>query len=330
MSRVRVRELLVILLLLAAVPAFTRSPYHLTVAGLALIFAIVAQGANLIMGVAGQASFAHSAFFGLGAYTTAVLSTRYGAPLWLTLVACLAVTWVVGFALAYPALRVRGFYLALVTLAVGEIFTVVVAQAPDLLGGAEGITSVPPFVLGGWSAPDRLTKFWVVWAGAVLAHLSLARALRGHFGRVARTLRDSEIGATSVGINLTRAKTMIFALSAVYMGFAGFLYAHFMQYVSPVGFGLNTTILVVSMIVIGGMGDMTGALVGALVLSLLPQWLRGYTGLEPVLYGGLLVVILLVLPTGVVPALRRLAGRRRGAASVAPIENGETSMSQPA
>ncbi len=314
------RESLVILLLLGALPLLTRSPYHLTVAGLALVFAIVAQGANLIMGVAGQASFAHSVFFGVGAYTTALLSTRYGVPLWLTLPASLALTWAVGFGLAYPALRVRGFYLALVTLAVSEIFTVGVAQLPGLLGGAEGITSIPPFVLGDWSAPDRLTKYYVVWVGAIVAHVSLGRLLGAHFGRVARSLRDSEVGATAVGINLTRAKTSVFAVSAAYMGFAGFLYAHFMQYVSPAGFGLDTTILVVSMIVVGGMGDTTGALVGALFLSLLPQWLRSYTGLEPLIYGGLLVLILVLLPEGVVPALRHVRLRRGVPAPLRPGE----------
>jgi branched-chain amino acid transport system permease protein len=306
----RTWESLPILLLLGALPAVTASPYHLTVAGLALIFAIVGQGANLIMGVAGQASFAHSAFFGLGAYTTALLSTRFGVPLWLTLPASLVLAYAVGFALAYPALRVRGFYLALVTLAVSEIFTLVIAQLPDVLGGAEGITAIPPFVLGEWAAPDRLTKYYVVWVGAILAHLSITRLLGAHFGRLVRSLRDSEVGATSVGINLTKAKTLVFAVSSVYMGFAGFLYAHFMQYVSPTGFGLDTTILVVSMIVVGGMGDTTGALVGALLLSLLPQWLRGYTGLEPVMYGGLLVLILLVLPEGIIPTIRRLVRRR--------------------
>jgi branched-chain amino acid transport system permease protein len=298
-------ETLPVLLALGALPLVTGSPYHLTVAGLALIFSVVAQGANLIMGIAGQASFAHSVFFGLGAYASAILSTRYAVPLWLTLPASLGLVFAVGFALAYPALRVRGFYLALVTLAVSEVFTLVVTQMPDLLGGAEGITGVQPFVLGAWSAPDRLTKYYVVWAGALLAHVSLARLLGAHFGRVARSLRDSEIGATSVGINLTRAKTLVFAVSSVYMGFGGFLYAHFMQYVSPTGFNLNTTILIVSMIIVGGLGDTTGVLAGALLLSLLPQWLRGYAGLEPLIYGGLLVLILLVLPEGLVPALRR-------------------------
>lgn len=311
-------ESLPILLLLAALPFVTSSPYHLTVGGLALIFAIVALGANLIMGTAGQASFAHAAFFGLGAYTTALLSTRYDMPLWATLPISLVLSYLVGFALAYPALRVRGFYLALVTLAVSEIFTSVINQLPGALGGAEGIVGIPPFVVGGWVAAARPAKYFVVWAGAVLAYISLERLMASHFGRVVRSLRDSEIGATSVGINLTRAKTRAFAISGVYMGFAGFLYAHFMQYVSPTGFGLNTTILIVSMVVVGGMADITGALVGALLLSLLPQLLRGYVGLEPVIYGGLLILILLVLPEGIVPTLRRLARRRRPRPAVLP------------
>jgi branched-chain amino acid transport system permease protein len=306
------------LLLLAALPLATSSPYHLTVGGLALIFAIVALGANLIMGIAGQASFAHAAFFGLGAYTTALLSTRYDVPLWATLPASLVLSYLVGFALAYPALRVRGFYLALVTLAVSEIFTSVINQLPGALGGAEGIVGIPPFVAGGWVAVTRPAKYFVVWAGAVLAYVSLERLMSSHFGRIVRSLRDSEIGATSVGINLTSAKTRAFAISGVYMGFAGFLYAHFMQYVSPTGFGLNTTILIVSMVVVGGMADITGSLVGALLLSLLPQLLRGYVGLEPVIYGGLLILILLLLPEGIVPTLRRVVLGRRARPAVLP------------
>jgi len=311
-------EGLTILLLLAALPLATSSPYHLTVGGLALIFAIVALGANLIMGIAGQASFAHAAFFGLGAYTTALLSTRYDMPQWATLPISLVLSYLVGFALAYPALRVRGFYLALVTLAVSEIFTSVINQLPGALGGAEGIVGIPPFVAGRWVAAARTAKYFVVWAGAVLAYVSLERLMASHFGRIVRSLRDSEIGATSVGINLTRAKTRAFAISGVYMGFAGFLYAHFMQYVSPTGFGLNTTILIVSMVVVGGMADITGALVGALLLSLLPQLLRRYVGLEPVIYGGLLILILLVLPEGIVPTLRSVLRRRRAGPAVLP------------
>lgn len=289
---------------LAALPLATASPYHLTVAGLALIFAILAQGTNLIMGTAGQASFAHAAFFGLGAYTTAVLSTKFDFPVWLTLPITLCLSFLVGSLLAYPALRVRGFYLALVTFAFSEIFTSVIGEMPGVLGGTEGITGIPPFILGGWSADDRMSKYYVVWVGAVLAYVSLARLSASHFGRVARSLRDSETGAAAVGINLITAKVRVFAVSAVYMGFAGFLYAHFMQYISPTSFGLNVTILVVSMVVVGGLGDTAGVLVGALVLSLLPQWTRDYVGLEPVIYGGLLVAIILLLPEGVVPALR--------------------------
>jgi branched-chain amino acid transport system permease protein len=303
-------EGLAILALLALLPLVTRSPYHLTVAGLALIFSVVALGANLIMGIAGQASFAHCAFFGLGAYTTALLTAKLAMPLWITLPASLVLPFVIGVLLAYPALRVRGFYLALVSLAVSEIFTSVLNQLPGVLGGSEGIVDVPPFEIGEWAAITRFDKYYVVLAGAALAYVSMERLLVSHFGRVARTLRDSEVGATAVGINLTRAKTQVFAVSGIYMGFAGFLYAHFMQYVSPSAFGLDTTILVVSMLVVGGLGDTTGTLVGALVLSLLPQLLRGYVGLEPVIYGGLLVVILIVLPVGAVPALRNALVRR--------------------
>lgn len=194
---------------LAALPLATASPYHLTVAGLALIFAILAQGTNLIMGTAGQASFAHAAFFGLGAYTTAVLSTKFDFPVWLTLPIALCLSFVVGSLLAYPALRVRGFYLALVTFAFSEIFTSVVGEMPGVLGGTEGISGIPPFTLGGWSADDRMSKYYVVWVGAVLAYLSLARLNGSHFGRVARSLRDSETGATAVGINLITAKVRV-------------------------------------------------------------------------------------------------------------------------
>ncbi len=291
---------------LAALPLVTASPYHMTVAGLALIFAILAEGTNLIMGTAGQASFAHSAFFGLGAYTTAVLSTQFNFPVWLTLPIALCLCFVIGSLLAYPALRVRGFYLALVTLGFSEIFTSVVGEMPGVLGGTEGITGIPPFTLGGWSADDRMSKYYIVWVGTVVSYFSLARLYASHFGRVARSLRDSEAGATAVGINLTVAKVRVFAVSAVYMGFAGFLYAHFMQYVSPTAFGLNTTILVISMVVVGGLGDATGVLVGALILSLLPQWTRDYVGIEPVIYGTLLIVIILLLPEGAVPALRNI------------------------
>ena len=303
--------ILLLLAALAALPLLTTSPYHLTVAGLALIFAILAQGTNLIMGTAGQASFAHTAFFGIGAYTTAVLSKEFDFSILVTLPIALCLSYLIGSLLAYPALRVKGFYLALVTLAFSEIFTALVGEMPGVLGGTEGIAGIPAFSVGRWSADDRLSKFYIVWAGAALACFCLERLNASHFGRVARSLRDSEIGATAVGINLVAAKVHVFAVSAVFMGFAGFLYAHFMQYVSPTSFSLNITILIVSMVVVGGLGDTMGVLVGALVLSLLPQWTRDFVGLEPVIYGGLLIVIILLIPEGVVPALRAVLRRRR-------------------
>ncbi len=308
---------LVLLLALGALPLVTASPYHLTVAGLALIFAILAQGANLIIGTAGQASFAHAAFFGLGAYTTAILTAKFGFPVWTTLPLALGLAYGVGSLLAYPALRVKGFYLALVTLAFSEIFTSLVSEIPGVLGGTEGVSGIPSFSLGRWSADGRTGKFYIVWIAAVVACISLERLHASHFGRVARSLRDSETGATAVGINLTAAKVRVFAVSATYMGLAGFLYAHFMQYIGPASFGLNVTILVLSMVVVGGIGDTLGVLVGALALSLLPQLTRDYVGLEPVIYGGLLVGIILLLPQGMIPALRAAwhRSRRSGAAS---------------
>ncbi len=294
--------------LLALLPVLGASPYVLTVAGIACILAIVAQGASLVMGVAGQASFAHAAFYGLGAYITALLATRFGMPFWVNLPAVIIVCYAAGYLLAYPALRVKGFYLGLITLGVSEIFTQVVSQL-QWAGGAEGITGIPAMSIGDVTLQTRTAKFYMVVGFAATTYFLLEWLCAGHFGRVARSIRDSEPGAMAVGVDLVRAKTGLFATSAAVMGTAGFLYAYFIQYVSPVAFGLNTTILVVSMVVVGGLGDMAGALTGALVLSLLPQLLRDYPGWEPLVYGSLLVVILLLMPRGVVPTLRRGVGR---------------------
>lgn len=299
--------------MLSLLPAVGASPYVLTVAGIACILAIVAQGANLVMGVAGQASFAHAAFYGLGAYVTALLSTRLGLPFWATLPAAVVICYIAGYALAYPALRVKGFYLGLITLGVSEIFTMLVTQF-QWAGGAEGITSIPAAALGDFSIQSRIAKYYLVLVFAACIYLLTEWLCVAHFGRVARSVKDSEAGAMAVGIDLARAKTGIFAASAAIIGVAGWLYAYFIQYVSPVGFGLNTTILVVSMVVVGGMSDMLGALVGALVLSLLPHLLRDYPGWEPLIYGALLVIILLLVPEGVVPSVSRKAKNllRRG------------------
>lgn len=295
-------------LLLAALVAAPLLPeYLLSQLTFILIYGIVGLGLMLLAGFTGLFSIGHAAFFGVGAYAQAVLSGM-GWPFPLALAAGAALSAAVGVVVGLPALRVKGIYLGIATLAFGFIVAEVFARWESVTGGNAGMT-VGPARMFGWTADTAASFYYLCLVLAVLATLACLNLLRSPTGRAFVAIRDSEISAQSMGIHLARYKTLSFALSAALAGIGGALYAHQIRFLSPDQFDIVQSIDLLLMVVIGGLGSLHGAFLGAIFLIGLPQaisavkdWLPAAIGQAPglkaVVYGAVLVGFVLFEPLG--------------------------------
>jgi branched-chain amino acid transport system permease protein len=267
------------------------------------IYAVLAISLDLVVGLAGLLSLAHAAFFGIGAYSTALL-TRAGLSPAFALVIGVVVSAVASSLVALPSTRIRGIYLLIVTIAVQAVFTVVLLNLSDLTGGPGGVGNVPPIKLYGRALSPP--EFLVLAAGAAAVALALGLAIsRSGFGILLQAVRDDEIGALALGKNVNWAKIRVFALSGAMAAVAGSLYAHYASYVDPRGFDILVSISVLLMVMLGGAGTIYGPVFGALVVTLLPELLRfipapaGSAGAARQLtYGILLIAIVFLRPQG--------------------------------
>jgi len=306
------RAALAIVALLAVLPLMVTSPYTLGILIVSMYFAMLALGWNLLAGFTGQFSLAPAAFAMLGAYTTALLDYHAKAPLALGIPAAILATALMGWLLGRVVLRLRGPYLALTTLSFAEIARVVVGNSHEFTRGDQGL-NVPSLM------ESRVGYYYVFLAvlAAVLALLFML--MRGRAGRFWLAIRDDETGAESRGINVVRYKTLAFALSCMVCGLAGSLYGTFSQLVSPELGLLLQTGLVIAMVVIGGIGTLTGPILGALLVYLASEWMRGFGNVQMIVFAALVIVFARFFRTGLWGlASSRLATRGGAPAKPAP------------
>lgn len=289
--------------------------YHFTVAITVGLWAILALGQNIITGYAGQISLGHAAFFGIGAYASAILSTKYGVTFWLALPSAVLITAAVGALLGSVSLRLRHDFLAITTIGINFVVVSVFLYS-EYFGAAMGIGGIPsPSVLG-------LKVGKPAYLGLVLFALGIAvvgdRVLkRSWLGLSLEAIRDEEQAASASGLNVSSLKITAFAVGTAYAGLAGSLYAHFMTFISPGDFAFPVSITILCMVVLGGLGTLRGALFGAVALGLAPEVFRFLHDYRMLTYGALLVVFMRYLPSGLLgdgsPLWQRLAARSRAA-----------------
>ena len=294
---------------LVVLPFLMPNTYYLNVAILAGLNAIACVGLNLLIGYAGQISLGHAAFFGIGAYVSAILTANHGWPPILALLAGLVLCGGLAFAVARPILRLRGHYLAMATLGLGVIVSIVLAQEVKLTGGPDGMP-VPPLAILGWAPTGEPAWYWIVaallWVAAWLS-LNLARS---PIGRALTALHASEIAAATAGVDVARYKALVFVLSALFASLAGSLFAHYAGFITPAKAGFLQSVELVTMVVLGGMASTFGAVVGAVILTVLPQLFAAFHEYEMIALGAILTGIMIFLPRGLVPSLARFVGRR--------------------
>lgn len=302
------------LVALVAVTPFVAGRFVTGLALLAGIQVIAVTGLGLLVGHAGQVSLAQAAFYGMGAYTSALLSTKGGANPWLALAVAPLVAGAAGYLIGRPILRLRGHHLSLGTLAFGLIVTIVLQEESEWTGGPSGLMGIPRLAVGAFAFSTDARYYFVVWAVALAVLLLYRRLVDSAWGRALRAIAASELAAGAMGIDTGRRKLEAFVLSAACAGIAGGLYAHYMTFISPDQFSFYASVVFVVMAALGGLHSVWGPLIGVvcvtalveLIREVLPRAVPGAgSEYEIILFGVLLVLIMAFAPQGLAGLLRR-------------------------
>lgn len=310
MKRELIKFLLFSLLILVA-PLALDGGYLLNVLVFVGINTMLAVALNLLLGYAGQISLGHAGFFGLGAYLSGVLTATYGMNPWLVMPLAALTVGILACAIGFPILKLKGHYLAMATLGLGIIIYIVFNETVDYTGGPSGLSGIPPLSLGGISFDSDMKSYYLIWffcLGVILFSVNLANS---RIGRALRAVHDSEVAARVMGVNARLLKVQVFTLSAVICSLAGSLYAHTITFVSPASFGFNFSIELLTMVVIGGLGSIYGSFLGAALLTLLPEFLRAAHDYDIIIYGGLLMLMVMFMPGGLVRGVPELVRKLR-------------------
>jgi branched-chain amino acid transport system permease protein len=310
-----------LMLLLLLFPQITDNPYILGITNLIAINSIVVLGLNLFIGYTGQISLGHAAFFGLGAYGSGLATAHFGLNPWLAIILVAVLVALVALFIGVPALRLTGHYLAMATLGLNFVFHIVLLQWDDVTGGPSGFYGIPPLSIGNFSFDDELRLHYLLWGVTLLILLLALNLVRSGVGRGMAALAGDLTAAAALGVDTTRTKIKVFILSAVFASIAGSLYAHTYMFISPDSFDIFMSTDFAIMVVIGGMGSVWGSLFGAAFLSVLPEWMDMFETYKDFVHGGILVLVLIFLPqgliTGIVENIKiRLALRRLKNASI--------------
>lgn len=311
------------LLLLVSVPLWVRSPYFLHVLIITGIFTIAAMSLNLLLGYTGQLSLGHVAFFGIGAYTTALMSLGFDVslgkswhlvvapkPVAISLAVAIIVSAFFGWLIGRLSFKVRGAYFVIVSVSFAEVMRLVALNWVELTQGPMALNNIPPVTLwlpslGEYRFLGKTPNYYLMLAIGAISYVLIARLVRSRAGRAMIALRENEPLATSVGVDVTRYLVLATVVSAAIAGTAGALYAHYVRIVDPDIFLFIYTVTMVIMVVTGGKGTLAGPIVGGLIFGIVPEVLRlvARPEVQWIIYGALMILIVYFLPKGIVPAL---------------------------
>ena len=296
-----------------AIPPIVHDGYIVQLLNIAILNAIVVLGLNFVTGWAGQINFGQAAFYGLGAYTTAI-ATKAGLPWIATPLLSVIVVVAASLMLGLPTMRLRTYYLAMTTIGFGEIVRLIIVHWEPVTGGTSGLRAIPGVSLFGFGPQGQIQHYYLLIATLALAALIASRIRNSALGRAMIATRDSEIAAEQSGVDTTRIKLLAFMIGAIYAGLAGCLYASSVRFISPDSFSGIQAVLLMTMLIVGGMGSIAGCIIGAVALTLLPEALRFLGQWYLVLYGLGVIVVIVLAPGGlasIASGLRlRLAGAR--------------------
>ncbi|PYO58519.1 MAG: branched-chain amino acid ABC transporter permease [Candidatus Rokuibacteriota bacterium] len=294
-----------------ALPLLLPGPYHRHVLVLAGLFTLMALGFDLVLGYLGELSLGHAAFFGIGAYTTALLTRNFGVPFPLDLLLAGLFTGIFGLLIGAPSLRLRGPYFAIVTFGFAEILHLVALNWTSLTRGPMGLPDIPHPQLGPFRITTELGYYYLVLALIGVAMLVTRRLLESTVGHAFLAIRENEELASAAGIPTFRFKLLAFVIGMIFAGAAGSVYARYVHFVDPTALSFYYTVTVVSMVIVGGQGSIAGTTLGALVFTLVPEYLRVAERARLVIFGALLMLAIVFMPDGLRGIWRRARPPRR-------------------
>lgn len=310
---------LAILLLVMAAAPFLVNPFYLGVVVLGAVYAIAVLGLYFVMGLTGQLSLAQGAFFGIGAYTAAILSARFGWPFIATMSATVVAGVLVGVVLGYVTLRLTGHYLALATIGLSVIANIVFLQWKPVTNGPDGISGIKPPSIGNFVLSQNFYYYYVVFLVLTVLAAVAWKIKYSRVGRAFLAIREDQLAASATGINVLNFKVLAFTLSTVYGAIAGGLYAHGLtHYISPDNFVFDLSVSMLVMLLLGGQATVPGAIVGAVLVTALPEGLRFLNQYYLAVYGLAVILLVIFLPQGIWGWLDARGARRKARAMVPP------------
>jgi branched-chain amino acid transport system permease protein len=284
--------------ILLGFPYLLGSEYLVRIATMIAIYVVLASSLNLMIGFTGMYSLGHGAFYGIGAYTSAILATSLGWPFWMTMPLAGLFTALVGAFLGLATLRLRQTFLVFGTLAFGEIVRIIIMNWPSLTRGPMGIPGIPYPTIMGLELSSPAHWYYLIAAFSGLMVFLIFRLYRSGVGRAWVAIREDEVAASSMGVPVFGYKVLAFTISCLIAGLAGAFYAHFVSFISADQFGMNESFLILTMVALGGTGSIMGPIIGAVILILVPEAFRFLNEFRGVLYGAILIFVIVGKPEG--------------------------------
>jgi branched-chain amino acid transport system permease protein len=304
--RLKLGSLALLMLALLAVPKLSGSQYHVHLANMVGISAILTLSLNLLFGYTGQISVGHAAFYAIGAYTTAIVTARLQWPFWIAVPVSMVTAGLAGAILGLPALRLRGYYLAIATLGFAIVVYVVLQQFHPVTGGAMGIIGIPRPKLLGYEFDSESSYYYLVLVGTLFTFFIVRNIVASAAGRAMIAIRESESAAEALGVNVAKYKMIAFTVSSSLAGLAGSLFAPLSHYVNPDGFTVMESVIILGMLVIGGLGSHLGAIIGAILLVLLPESISFVGEYRVFVYSLCMLLFIVLMPEGLAGMINHL------------------------
>jgi branched-chain amino acid transport system permease protein len=312
MSRNNLLSIAGFIILIALMPFIVGTgSYWINVMVLIGIYSIINMGLSLLMGYAGQISLGHGAFFGMGAYASGLICTQLHWNPWLAMITAMLITCVVAYLIGLPTLRLHGHYLAMATLAFGQIIVITVTAEVGLTGGPSGFGSIPRLSIFGFVLKDDLVYYYFVWIMAATVLIISLNIIHSRVGRALRSIHGGEQAANAMGVNTAAYKLQVFVLSAAFASLAGSIYVHYVTFISPTSCALKFSVILVVMVAIGGMNHLWCAILGTALLTALPQFLKVFHDFDILAYGLILMLIMIFSPDGIFGGMTSLINRLR-------------------
>jgi branched-chain amino acid transport system permease protein len=298
-SRLRITVFLILALLVIVYPlALQKNPYAIRLGILCLMYASLALSLNLVTGFMGQVSLGHAAFMGIGAYTSALLAKNFDMPFLITVLCAIVLSALFGMILTIPAMKLSGSYLAIVTLGVCEIVRLIELNWVSLTRGPMGITGIPrPKIFG--LEIRGMSYYYLALALLLLSYCIIQNLIRSCYGRGILSVREDVVAAQAMGVDIVKFKLIAFAISSGLTGMMGAFYAHYMRFIDPIAFDFDQSAGILTMVILGGSGSLPGSLIGAVLMTLIPEALRGFSEIRLMLYGLVLTIVVILRPAGI-------------------------------